>query len=107
MTTASYPKYLQVDLDFFEIIVSMATSASELNVCYFDSALNIVQEKGKYIKVDTRKDGDFLLLHKSPAIRLDRIITINGKVGPAYDEYDAFANACLSCHAGYEAPKNI
>ncbi len=106
MTETSYPKYLQVDLDFFEIIESIATSAEVLNISFFDPSFNIAQEKGKFTKVEIRKDGDFLGLNNHPGIRLDRIITINGKVGPAYDEYDAYANACLSCHAGYEVPKN-
>jgi hypothetical protein len=35
-------------------------------------------------------------------VRLDRIITINGKPGPAFDEYDNYANACLSCQGGNE-----
>jgi hypothetical protein len=33
-------------------------------------------------------------------IRVDRIITVFGKPGAAFDEYDAYANACLSCTGG-------
>ena len=33
-------------------------------------------------------------------IRIDRIITLFGKPGAAYDEYDAFANACMDCSGG-------
>jgi hypothetical protein len=35
-------------------------------------------------------------------IRLDRIIVFNGKPGPAYDEYDSYALACLDCTGGMD-----
>lgn len=37
------------------------------------------------------------MLDNNEHIRIDRIITLFGKPGAAYDEYDAFANACLNC----------
>jgi hypothetical protein len=43
-----------------------------------------------------------MILSDDDYVRLDRIITINGKPGPAFDEYDNYANGCLSCKAGYE-----
>jgi hypothetical protein len=44
--------------------------------------------------------GIFILLDSGARVRIDRIITLFGKIGAAYDEYDAFANQCLSCTAG-------
>jgi len=46
----------------------------------------------------------FLIPFELPGeqVRLDCIITINGKPGPAFDEYDSYANACLSCQGGNE-----
>ncbi len=42
----------------------------------------------------------FITLDSGAQIRIDRIITLFGKPGAAFDEYDAFANQCLSCTAG-------
>ena len=51
--------------------------------------------------------GIFITLDTGSAIRIDRIITLYGKPGAAFDEYDAFANQCLSCTGGYDLdPKN-
>lgn len=46
--------------------------------------------------------GLFIELTEGQEIRIDRIITLFGKPGPAYDEYDAYSNVCLSCTGGYE-----
>jgi hypothetical protein len=56
--------------------------------------VNVLKEvpgKGLFIELDTKEE-----------IRIDKIITLFGKPGPAYDEYDAFGNVCLSCTGGYE-----
>jgi hypothetical protein len=43
---------------------------------------------------------EYLVFDSGDEVRIDRIITINGIPGPAYDEYDAFALACLNCNVG-------
>ena len=43
-----------------------------------------------------------MIFQNGNEVRVDRIIVYNGKPGPAFDEYQAFANECLSCKAGYE-----
>jgi hypothetical protein len=47
--------------------------------------------KGMFIQLDTQEQ-----------IRIDRIITLFGKPGAAFDEYDAYANACMDCTGGYD-----
>ncbi len=44
--------------------------------------------------------GMFITLDSTTHVRIDRIITLFGKPGAAYDEYDTFTNQCLSCRAG-------
>jgi hypothetical protein len=51
---------------------------------------------------DIKGEGMFILLDSGTRIRIDRIITLFGKPGAAYDKYDAFANACMDCMGGYE-----
>lgn len=57
--------------------------------------LDLFEEKGKGVFI--RLAGGNTLSDSEYTIRLDRIITLFGKVGAAYDEYDAFANACMDC----------
>ena len=97
-----YSKYLPVDPDFYEIIAEQAKNKKELNVFFFLPDNSLGQEKGEFNGIYKSEEGEFLELNKEKRIRLDRIITINGKPGPAFDEYDSYANACLSCQAGYE-----
>jgi hypothetical protein len=47
--------------------------------------------------------GLFIHLDNDDMIRIDRIITLFGKPGAAYDEYDAYANACLNCSGPHGA----
>jgi hypothetical protein len=97
-----YSKYLPVDPDFYEIIAEQAKNKKELNVFFFLPDSSLGQEKGGFNGIYKSEKGEYLELKEEKRIRLDRIITISGKPGPAFDEYDSYANACLSCQAGYE-----
>ncbi|MGM0376983.1 MAG: hypothetical protein ACQEQ0_09410 [Bacteroidota bacterium] len=95
-------QYTPIDPDFYQIMDKEIRERDEGKVFFFQSDNNIGQAKGKFKGLHKDKNGEFLILIKNDPVRLDRIITLNGKPGPAYDEYDAYANACLSCQAGYE-----
>lgn len=45
--------------------------------------------------------GIFITMDPKQHIRIDRIITLFGKPGAAYDEYEAYGNVCLDCTGGY------
>lgn len=51
-------------------------------------------------QVEIQGKGIFITFDSGAQVRIDRIITLFGKPGAAYDEYDSFANQCLSCTAG-------
>ncbi|MFW5889960.1 MAG: hypothetical protein ACOCTO_01070 [Marinilabiliaceae bacterium] len=97
-----YTQYLPIDPDFYEILDKEIRESDEGKVFFFQPDNNIGQAEGKLTGIHKEEKGEFLSLSETEPVRLDRIITINGKPGPAYDEYDAYANACLSCQAGYE-----
>ena len=97
-----YEKFMPIDPDFYDIIKDLITENQNLKIFYFDPELNVQESKGKFIEILNSKIGEFLVIENAKKVRLDRMITINGKPGPAYGEYDAFANACLSCQAGYD-----
>lgn len=96
-------KYAPIDPDYYEMISSEMSKERE-SVVHFFNAKNIPDtKKGKLIQLSGNdKNGKFLILQPKNQLRLDRIITLNGKPGPAYDEYDSFANACLDCMGGME-----
>lgn len=97
-----YQKYTPVDPDFYDIIKARVEKSLNLKVFFFQPDNEIGQAEGEYVETLKEPDGEFIKLAKGDPVRLDRIITINGNPGPAYDEYDAYANACLSCQAGYD-----
>ena len=96
------PVYLPIDPDFFDYFEKEKKNDST-KVVYFGEGTNLEEVNGK-IKVIVKKNGSeyFLLFKTGEEVRIDRIIVYNGKPGPAFDEYDAFALECLSCRAGYE-----
>ncbi len=93
--------YTPVDPDYFEII-GKEIAKNKLSTIYFFKNPTIVgEEKGRIKKIETVDNFEkYVLLNSGKHLRLDRIITINGIPGPAYDEYDAFALACLECNVG-------
>lgn len=68
-------------------------------VFYFENEAELGEAKGKIIRLG-KKNGfeEYLVFDSGAEVRIDRVITINGKPGPAYDEYDAYALACLNCN---------
>lgn len=111
-----YPDYLPVDPDFTARLEQLAETDrafsdadhSEadhklLSVSFFDSSGAVRAISGRAIGI-TSPDGfvQFLSLEGHSPVRLDRIITLNGLPAPAYDEYDSYALACLTCMGGMD-----
>lgn len=96
-------KFLPVAPEYIEQIEKAISKNDTASVNYFENEVNFENIKGKIIRVATNKNNEeFLLFENGFKIRVDRIITINGKPGPAYDEYDSFALACLDCTGGMD-----
>jgi len=95
-----YEKYLQVPPFFYDVVENEAKK--EIKVFYFEPDKVLGDAKGNFVDIISGKTGDYLVFQDQLPVRLDQIITINGRPGPAYEEYEAYANACLSCQAGYD-----
>ena len=97
-------KYMPIDSDYTELLESeMAKNNSRVIYFSFSKEPELEESNGKIIKIENIKDeGSFLLFDNGDKVRLDRIVVINGKPGPAYDEYDAYALAPLTCKDGYD-----
>ena len=96
------PSYLPIDPDFFDMFEKEIKKES-IRVVYFGKGTNLEEVKGKAKAIVNKNDNEYFIKYVSgQEVRVDRIIVYNGKPGPAFDEYDAYALECLSCKAGYE-----
>lgn len=96
----TYEAFLPVDPDFYDIVEVFENK--HIKVFYFGVDSTVQESEGPYLGIQKDATGEYLTIKNDKRVRLDRVITINGKVGPAFDEYDGYANACLSCLLGYE-----
>lgn len=70
---------------------------------YFGKGSEVDEAKGKITGLVTREaHEEYLVFDSGDEARIDRIITLNGIPGPAYDEYDKYALACLDCTGGMD-----
>ena len=95
--------YTPVPYIFREVIGEEIGKQSEGKIFFFDDKGIVDSTEGKLIRMEEiPQQGIFLYTEPEKRIRIDRIITLFGKPGAAFDEYDAYANQCLSCTGGYE-----
>ncbi len=91
-------QFSPVNPDFYDIFSEEQKKESD-KVFYFGNETEVEEAKGKITGL-IKKEAfeEYLVFDSGDEVRIDRIITINGIPGPAYDEYDAFALACLNCN---------
>jgi hypothetical protein len=95
--------YTPVQYVYKEIIEEEIVKRTTGKIFYFNSDQVVDSIEGRVIKMeDINGKGLFITLEPEASLRIDRIITLFGKPGPAYDEYDSYANQCLSCTGGYD-----
>jgi len=91
-------QFSPIQPDYYNIFSEEQKKESS-KVFYFGTESDVEEAKGKITGL-VKKDAfeEYLVFKSGDEVRIDRIITINGKPGPAYDEYDAYALACLNCN---------
>ncbi|MFB6341127.1 hypothetical protein ACE1ET_05375 [Saccharicrinis sp. FJH62] len=95
-----YDAYMPVDPDFFDVLEELR--GQQVRIFWFNRHNELADTKGICRGVLKADQGEFVYTGVDQLVRLDNIITVNGRPGPAFDKYDAYANACLSCMGGYE-----
>ncbi|PRD54650.1 hypothetical protein [Sphingobacterium gobiense] len=101
-TTDNKNSYLPVAWEYREIIEEQINKKNSGKVFYFDDDNKLEEVGGRIVEIKEEKSaGVFILMDNGLRIRVDRIITLFGKVGAAYNEYEAYANACMDCSGGY------
>ncbi|MCU0356419.1 MAG: hypothetical protein MUE95_02450 [Cyclobacteriaceae bacterium] len=90
--------YTPVAFVYREIITEMMERGTSGKLFYFNQDGQLDEAVGKIIRLEELPaKGLFVTLDSALQIRIDRIITLYGQPGAAYDEYDAYANACWEC----------
>lgn len=89
--------YSPVDPDFDQIFERLMMEKRSGKIFYFNPKHELDEISGAIQRIVKQPDGEFLETKDLEKVRLDKIITMFGKPGPAYDEYDRYGNACLTC----------
>lgn len=93
-----YPEpYSPIDPDFMDIIEKWIEEKKHGKTHFFDQNGLVNTSEGTMQSIDREDDGVFLSIAGGQPVRVDRIITLLGRPGPAYEAYDRYANACLTC----------
>lgn len=94
--------FTPVPYEFREVIAEQIDRRAQGKIFFFDSNDQVDSIEGEIVSlVEIPQQGMFLNISDDRQIRIDRIITLFGKPGAAFDEYDSFANQCLACTGGY------
>lgn len=95
--------YTPVRWEFRELIEEEIVKKTEGKIFYFSEKEFMSSASGRILSMEEIPGkGIFIQLGSSDQIRIDKIITLFGKPGPAYDEYDSYGNSCMECHGGYD-----
>ncbi len=93
--------YTPVAYEYREIILDQIAKKTTGKIFFWSADQQVDEATGRILKLEELPGkGMFIALDSGNQVRIDRIITLFGKPGAAYDEYDSFANQCLSCTAG-------
>jgi hypothetical protein len=96
-------KYYPVDPDYHDMIFREMSEKETAVIHYFEEDNSLGNHFGKIKDIlQDENHEEFVVLHSGEKVRIDRIIVLNGKPGPAYDEYDSYALACLDCMGGMD-----
>ncbi len=77
---------------FREELINYAEKRTYVSIQYFSDIREYLSAKAVIKKIYSRDNAEYLLLNTSEEIRLDRIIRVEGKPAPGFEDY--FDCAC-------------
>ncbi len=89
--------YIPVDYTYREAVEEAILRQQNGRIFYFDDNQRLESADGRIVKLEETGQGWMLTLHTGVQIKLHRLITLFGKPGPAYDEYDNYSIRCAEC----------
>jgi hypothetical protein len=95
--------YTPVPYDFRETIQEEVQKQRIGKIFFWNEENKVDSVEGRVVELkEIQGQGLFITLDPPAQLRIDRIITLFGKPGAAFDEYDSFGNQCLACTGGYD-----
>lgn len=95
--------YSPVGYEYREVIAEQIEKGNSGKVFFFNDEGQVDEKEGAILSCkEIQGEGIFIELGNKEQIRIDKIITLFGKPGAAYDRYDALGNVCFECTGGYE-----
>ena len=88
-------QYVPVSCDFYDEVALHATEKTTGKIHYFKSLEEkvLASSSGPVLDIVTENKVEYLITRQEK-IRLDRIVSIFGKPGPAFEIYQSFGNSC-------------
>jgi hypothetical protein len=94
------PSFTPVPPVFYDIF-AVEQEKLYTKVYYFGSGTDPEEASGRITGIERNNlNEEYMHFDIGDRAHIDRIVTINGKPGPTYDEYDRYALACLDCSGG-------
>jgi Rho-binding antiterminator len=72
------PPYSPVSCDFHDVLEATATLRRRAAIAFLAPAGDRMQVSDRIVDFVTRGDGEYLLLASGEAIRLDRVVSVDG-----------------------------
>lgn len=95
--------YTPVQYEYREQVQELMARKARGKVFFFTAPRTIDDADGIITNFEeVPGKGLFITISNDKQIRIDRIVTLFGKPGAAYDEYEALGNVCLDCTGGYD-----
>jgi Rho-binding antiterminator len=79
-------EYILVSCDFHDQLEAWATLRQPCQITYRDGANELIEVQGRIVDVYAADKADFLKLNNGTRIRLDKIVSVNGKEVSSYSE---------------------
>ncbi len=89
--------YTPVDFVYREAVEAAIAQQQYGRIFYFDDHDRLESADGIVVKLQEEQTGWWIELNTTARIKLHRVITLFGKPGPAYDEYDLYSIRCGEC----------
>ncbi len=94
--------FTPVAYEYREVIAEQMAKGTSGKVFFFDGDDKVEEAVGSVVACEEiNGEGIFIKLDSNARVRIDKIITLFGKPGAAYDRYEALGNVCLNCTGGY------
>jgi Rho-binding antiterminator len=90
-------RYIPVSCDFHDEMIALATRKEPVKIFVFNEEGTLDGLSGIIEDVYTHNGEEFILIENNKPVRLDKIITWNGKPGPDYDRLEKMDHDCHEC----------